>query len=273
VAVAVSHARGTSAVLTVNTERPSWPGVRPSWPDATQPLLDAPRIGRPVPVPGASSAAAIDGAEVGAPAYCVGDPAGRLLDAEAKQLGSASVQPFETEGLIGARTARAFTGWRRLAPWLRACHDVGDAHSSNPRFLPKLHSMPPAARTVPVICWPMRLSSRAYGRSASGDHSRVARPVKRAAAGASAQRRRRRDAGPTAPGERLKSDFTTRWYQFCICDIVSMLCMSIHGVCMFTEPAFLQRTTWPRKRRKAQKQLLRRWQRRLQRKRSSRIHD
>jgi hypothetical protein len=47
--------------------------------------------------------------------------------------------------------------------------------------------------------------------------------------------RRLRHAGPT-PGERLKSDFTTRWYQFCICDIVSMLCMSIHGMCMFTEP-------------------------------------
>ena len=29
-----------------------------------------------------------------------------------------------------------------------------------------------------------------------------------------------------------------RWYQFCICDIVSMLCMSILGVRMFTEPVF-----------------------------------
>src|SRR5882757_10525244 len=29
-----------------------------------------------------------------------------------------------------------------------------------------------------------------------------------------------------------------RWYQFCICDIVSTLCMSIHGVRMFTEPVF-----------------------------------
>ena len=43
-------------------------------------------------------------------------PSCRLLEAE--QLGSTSVQPFEIEGLIGARTARAFTGWRRLAPWL-----------------------------------------------------------------------------------------------------------------------------------------------------------
>ena len=46
------------------------------------------------------------------------------------------------------------------------------------------------------------------------------------------------DAGPTAPGERLKSDFTTRWYQFCFYDIVSMLCMSIHDMCMFTELVF-----------------------------------
>ncbi len=30
----------------------------------------------------------------------------------------------------------------------------------------------------------------------------------------------------------------SRWYQFCICDIVSMLHMSIHGVRMFTEPVF-----------------------------------
>jgi hypothetical protein len=29
-----------------------------------------------------------------------------------------------------------------------------------------------------------------------------------------------------------------RWYQSYICDIVSMLCMSIHGVRIFTEPVF-----------------------------------
>jgi hypothetical protein len=47
-------------------------------------------------------------------------------------------------------------------------------------------------------------------------------------------------AGPraSASGEQLKSDFTTRWVQFCFCDIVSMLCMSIHGMSMFTEPIF-----------------------------------
>ncbi|OPZ00243.1 hypothetical protein A5906_18630 [Bradyrhizobium sacchari] len=39
--------------------------------------------------------------------YCVGGSFGRLLDAEAEQLGFASVQVFETEGLIGAGVAPA----------------------------------------------------------------------------------------------------------------------------------------------------------------------
>ena len=39
--------------------------------------------------------------------YCIGGPFGRLLDAEAEHLGSASVQAFETEGLIGAGAAPA----------------------------------------------------------------------------------------------------------------------------------------------------------------------
>ncbi|MET4373236.1 type IV secretion/conjugal transfer VirB4 family ATPase [Bradyrhizobium sp. LB12.1] len=39
--------------------------------------------------------------------YCVGGSSGRLLDAEAEQLGFASVQAFETEGLIGAGAAAA----------------------------------------------------------------------------------------------------------------------------------------------------------------------
>jgi len=39
--------------------------------------------------------------------YCVGGPSGRLLDAETEQLGSATVQAFETEGLIGAGAAPA----------------------------------------------------------------------------------------------------------------------------------------------------------------------
>ncbi|MDA9398613.1 conjugal transfer protein TrbE [Bradyrhizobium sp. CCBAU 45389] len=39
--------------------------------------------------------------------YCVGGSSGRLLDAEAEQLGFGSVQAFETEGLIGAGAAPA----------------------------------------------------------------------------------------------------------------------------------------------------------------------
>ena len=39
--------------------------------------------------------------------YCVGGPWGRLLDAEQEYLGTASVQAFETEGLVGAASAPA----------------------------------------------------------------------------------------------------------------------------------------------------------------------
>ena len=39
--------------------------------------------------------------------YCVGGPSGRLLDAETERLGDASVQAFETEGLIGTSAAPA----------------------------------------------------------------------------------------------------------------------------------------------------------------------
>ena len=39
--------------------------------------------------------------------YCVGGPYGRLLDAEGERLGEASVQVFETEGLIGTGAASA----------------------------------------------------------------------------------------------------------------------------------------------------------------------
>ena len=40
-------------------------------------------------------------------AYCVGGPYGRLLDAESEHLGSADVQAFETEGLVGTGAAPA----------------------------------------------------------------------------------------------------------------------------------------------------------------------
>ena len=39
--------------------------------------------------------------------YCLGGPYGRLLDAEAERLGDASVQVYETEGLIGTAAAPA----------------------------------------------------------------------------------------------------------------------------------------------------------------------
>ncbi|TIW78493.1 MAG: conjugal transfer protein TrbE, partial [Mesorhizobium sp.] len=39
--------------------------------------------------------------------YCIGGPFGRLLDAEHERLGEASVQAFETEGLIGTGAAPA----------------------------------------------------------------------------------------------------------------------------------------------------------------------
>ncbi len=39
--------------------------------------------------------------------YCIGGPWGRLLDADAEHLGEASVQAFETEGLVGAGSAAA----------------------------------------------------------------------------------------------------------------------------------------------------------------------
>ncbi|AGB43409.1 hypothetical protein Mesau_00926 [Mesorhizobium australicum WSM2073] len=39
--------------------------------------------------------------------FCVGGPYGRLLDAETERLGEASVQAFETEGLIGTGAAAA----------------------------------------------------------------------------------------------------------------------------------------------------------------------
>jgi hypothetical protein len=40
------------------------------------------------------------------------------------------------------------------------------------------------------------------------------------------------------PGERLETDFRTRWYQFRFCDIVLVLRVSIHGARMFTELVF-----------------------------------
>ncbi len=46
--------------------------------------------------------------EAGAPALLLGGPYGRLLDAEIEDLGEASVQAFEIEGLVGTGAARRF---------------------------------------------------------------------------------------------------------------------------------------------------------------------
>lgn len=80
------------------------------------------------------------------------------------------------------------------------------------------------------------------------------------------------DADGPPPASESRATSATRWYQFCICDIVSALRMSMHGVRTFTESVFLQRTTWPRKRRRQRprRQPPRKWQRRPRRKRSSR---
>src|SRR3546814_3757793 len=44
--------------------------------------------------------------------YLIGGPWGRLLDAEQERLGEASVQAFETEGLIGASSAAAVLAYQ-----------------------------------------------------------------------------------------------------------------------------------------------------------------
>ena len=43
--------------------------------------------------------------------YCLGGPWGRLLDAEAEQIGEAEVLAFETEGLVGTGSAAAVLGY------------------------------------------------------------------------------------------------------------------------------------------------------------------
>ena len=43
--------------------------------------------------------------------------------------------------------------------WLQAGKACSSAHNPSPRFLPKLHSMPPSLRIRPEMCCPIRLSS------------------------------------------------------------------------------------------------------------------
>jgi type IV secretion system protein VirB4 len=53
--------------------------------------------------------------------YCVGGAHGRLLDAEHEHLGSATVQAFETEGLVGTKAAPAVLSY--LFHRIEACFD------------------------------------------------------------------------------------------------------------------------------------------------------
>ncbi|QOZ72575.1 conjugal transfer protein TrbE [Bradyrhizobium arachidis] len=59
--------------------------------------------------------------------YCLGGPSGRLLDAEFERLGEASVQAFETEGLIGTSAAPAVLAY--------LFHRVGDRLDGRPTLL------------------------------------------------------------------------------------------------------------------------------------------
>ncbi|MCG2842264.1 conjugal transfer protein TrbE [Sandaracinobacter sp. RS1-74] len=59
--------------------------------------------------------------------YCVGGPYGRLLDAETEHLGGASVQAFETEGLIGTGAAPAVLSY--------LFHRIGDRLDGRPTLL------------------------------------------------------------------------------------------------------------------------------------------
>jgi type IV secretion system protein VirB4 len=59
--------------------------------------------------------------------YCIGGPHGRLLDSEAEYLGGASVQAFETEGLIGTGAAPAVLSY--------LFHRIGDRLDGRPTLL------------------------------------------------------------------------------------------------------------------------------------------
>ncbi|AWX93232.1 conjugal transfer protein TrbE [Paracoccus mutanolyticus] len=59
--------------------------------------------------------------------YCIGGAYGRLLDAESEHLGSASVQAFEIEGLVGAGAAPAVLSY--------LFHRIGDRLDGRPTLL------------------------------------------------------------------------------------------------------------------------------------------
>ena len=60
-------------------------------------------------------------------AYCIGGPYGRLLDAESEHLGSADVQAFEIEGLVGTGAAPAVLSY--------LFHRIGDRLDGRPTLL------------------------------------------------------------------------------------------------------------------------------------------
>lgn len=60
-------------------------------------------------------------------AYCVGGPYGQLLDAESEHLGSADVQAFEIEGLVGTGAAPAVLAY--------LFHRIGDRLDGRPTLL------------------------------------------------------------------------------------------------------------------------------------------
>lgn len=59
--------------------------------------------------------------------YCLGGPYGRLLDAEFERIGEASVQAFETEGLIGTGAASAVLAY--------LFHRIGDRLDGRPTLM------------------------------------------------------------------------------------------------------------------------------------------
>ncbi|UHD45752.1 conjugal transfer protein TrbE [Aureimonas altamirensis] len=59
--------------------------------------------------------------------FCIGGPYGRLLDAETEHLGSASVQAFEIEGLVGTGAAPAVLSY--------LFHRIGDRLDGSPTLL------------------------------------------------------------------------------------------------------------------------------------------
>src|SRR3546814_3180748 len=72
--------------------------------------------------------------------YCVGGPYGRLLDSEAERLGEASVQVFETEGLIGTGAAPAVLAYlfHRIEDRLDGQPTRSEEHTSELQSLMRL---------------------------------------------------------------------------------------------------------------------------------------